>query len=58
VNIVYGEPMILKPKGAKITREDINDATETIMRRVAAMLPPQYRGVYADVEQAADQTQA
>lgn len=58
VNIVYGEPMILKPKGAKITREDINDATETIMRRVAAMLPPQYRGVYADVEQEADQSQA
>lgn len=46
VNISFGEPIILKPKGRKITREDIDEATETIMRNIAAMLPPQYRGVY------------
>lgn len=48
VTISYGEPVILKPKGAKITREDIDEATEQVMRRIASMLPPQYRGVYGE----------
>lgn len=48
ITIAYGEPIELKPKGAKITREDIQGATETVMRRLAAMLPPEYRGVYGD----------
>jgi 1-acyl-sn-glycerol-3-phosphate acyltransferase len=47
--ISYGTPIILKPKGAKITREDIDAATEEVMMRIAAMLPPEYRGVYANV---------
>ena len=47
VTIRYGEPMILKPKGIKITRQDIDDATDQVMRRIASMLPPEYRGVYA-----------
>ena len=47
VVISYGEPMVFKPKGAKITREDIDDATEQTMRAIAAMLPPEYRGVYS-----------
>ncbi len=46
VTICYGAPMILKPKGKKITREDIDEATEEVMRRIAEMLPPEYRGVY------------
>jgi 1-acyl-sn-glycerol-3-phosphate acyltransferase len=49
ITISYGEPMLLKPKGAKITREDIDNATEEVMHKIAAMLPPSYRGVYADV---------
>lgn len=48
VTIAYGEPMILTPKGNKITREDIEQATDAVMRRIASMLPPQYRGVYGD----------
>lgn len=47
VTITYGEPLILQPKGAKITKEDITSATNTIMQRIAEMLPPSYRGVYA-----------
>jgi 1-acyl-sn-glycerol-3-phosphate acyltransferase len=50
VTISYGKPILLKPKGAKITRDDINEATEEIMRHIAAMLPASYRGMYADVE--------
>lgn len=51
ITISYGEPVVFKPKGDKITREDINNATEEIMYRIAAMLPPQYRGVYGDVQE-------
>lgn len=47
INITYGEPMLLKPKGPKITRADIDSATEEVMQRIASMLPSQYRGVYA-----------
>ena len=46
VNITYGEPMVLTPKGKKITREDIDEATDKVMRKIAEMLPPEYRGVY------------
>lgn len=46
VTISYGEPMVLKPKGKKITREDIDEATDKVMRKIAEMLPPEYRGVY------------
>ncbi|GCE25876.1 1-acyl-sn-glycerol-3-phosphate acyltransferase [Dictyobacter alpinus] len=48
VTISYGEPMLLKPKGSKITREDIAEATDEVMKRIAEMLPERYRGVYGD----------
>ena len=48
VTISYGKPMVLKPKGARITREDIENTTEEVMRQIASMLPPQYRGVYGE----------
>lgn len=48
ITITYGEPLVLKPKGAKITREDVSAATETVMRHIAEMLPPAYRGVYGE----------
>jgi len=48
VTLTIGEPMLLKPKGKKITREDIDEATDQVMQRIASMLPPEYRGVYAD----------
>lgn len=48
VTVSYGEPMLLKPKGKKITREDIDEATEQVMRKIAEMLPPEYRGVYSE----------
>ena len=52
VTISYGEPMILTPKGNKITREDIDEATEQVMRKIASMLPPKYRGVYSEETEA------
>ena len=52
VTIAYGEPMILKPKGNKITREDIDEATDKVMRKIAEMLPSAYRGVYIEAQNA------
>ncbi len=52
VTIVCGEPIILQARGAKITKEDIKDATETVMRRIAEMLPESYRGIYGNEESA------
>ena len=46
VTVCYGEPVVFEPKGAKVTREDIEAAAEEVMRRIAAMLPEHYRGVY------------
>ena len=48
ITISYGEPMLLTPKGKKITREDIEDATTRVMRHIAAMMPPEYRGIYGN----------
>jgi len=48
VTICYGNPMVFKPRGEKITREDIDETTDQIMRSIASMLPPEYRGVYAE----------
>jgi 1-acyl-sn-glycerol-3-phosphate acyltransferase len=48
IQMTYGEPMILAPKGKKITREDIDAVTDQVMLRIASMLPPEYRGVYAE----------
>jgi 1-acyl-sn-glycerol-3-phosphate acyltransferase len=46
ITISYGEPMLLKPAGAKVTREDIDRGTDEVMKRIASMLPERYRGVY------------
>ncbi len=48
VTITYGEPMHLRPKGAKISKDDINDATTDVMQRIASMLPASYRGLYGE----------
>lgn len=42
VTLTFGEPFCLPPG---INRRE---ATDLIMRRIAALLPPNYRGVYAD----------
>lgn len=45
IRVVIGEPFRLEPP-AKIDSAAAREATETIMRRIAALLPPAYRGVY------------
>jgi 1-acyl-sn-glycerol-3-phosphate acyltransferase len=50
VKVTIGEPFRLPPV-ERINSEAATEATTTIMRRIAALLPPQYRGVYADAEE-------
>lgn len=57
VTVYYGEPVVFKPKGTKITREEIEATTEEIMCRIAAMLPDRYRGVYGEAMETAEQNQ-
>ena len=45
----FGAPPV--PPGKKAGAAEISEFSEEIMYRLAAMLPPEYRGVYADVEE-------
>lgn len=54
VTIAYGKPLVFKPQGAKLTREDIENATTTIMQTIAGMMPEQYRGMYAEKQEEAE----
>lgn len=56
VTITYGEPIVFQPTGKKVTKEDIHQATETVMRRIAEMLPESYRGVYGTEASAQEAT--
>jgi 1-acyl-sn-glycerol-3-phosphate acyltransferase len=54
VIIRFGEPFFLPRQAGRITRAQLQEATTTIMSRIAALLPERYRGVYAeDPEQTA-----
>jgi len=48
VRVVFGPPFEPPPVEGKVTRH-LDGFTEEIMHRLAALLPPEYRGVYADV---------
>lgn len=48
VHVRYGAPIHLAPAGKKYTREELMHATNQIMGTIAAMLPPAYRGFYAE----------
>ena len=46
IRVVFGEPFRL-PKYGKLSTDELAVATDLIMGRIAALLPPAYRGVYA-----------
>jgi 1-acyl-sn-glycerol-3-phosphate acyltransferase len=56
VTVTFGEPFTLPPV-ERINTKAAEAATDVIMRRIAALLPEQYRGVYAG-EAPAEATQA
>lgn len=47
IRIVLGEPFRLEADG-RLTAEQVQQATDEVMRRIAALLPEQYRGVYRE----------
>ena len=53
VTIRYSEPFYVQAPDGKRGREAVARATDTIMRRIAAMLPEQYRGAYGDLSSTA-----
>lgn len=47
VTLRIGEPFTLPPT-KRVTKDDIENGSREIMRRIAELLPEQYRGAYAD----------
>jgi 1-acyl-sn-glycerol-3-phosphate acyltransferase len=50
VHVAFGPPFSPPAAEGKINTTDVHQFTDEIMYRLAAMLPPAYRGVYADVD--------
>ena len=48
MRVRVGEPFHLRNIDGRIPREVLSSMTDTIMERIAALLPPEYRGAYAD----------
>jgi 1-acyl-sn-glycerol-3-phosphate acyltransferase len=48
ITISIGEPFMLPPLPRKERDEFLDESTVEIMCRIAALLPPEYRGFYAD----------
>lgn len=48
MHIAFGEPFYL-PKPGRISKAPLAEGTERIMGEIAALLPPEYRGVYTGV---------
>jgi 1-acyl-sn-glycerol-3-phosphate acyltransferase len=47
ITIRYGAPVKLAAAGTRRTSADIKRCTDEVMGRIASMLPPRYRGIYA-----------
>lgn len=52
--IVVGQPFYLDAGGVEVTRRVRRQMTDEIMYQMAALLPPAYRGVYADLASATE----
>ncbi len=53
-HIAVGHPFYLDPGGVRVTRQMRRWMTDEIMYQVAALLPPAYRGHYADMSAASE----
>ena len=51
-HIAVGEPFYVDAGGATVTRQVRHLILDEIMYQLAALLPPQYRGVYSDLDSA------
>jgi 1-acyl-sn-glycerol-3-phosphate acyltransferase len=48
----FGQPFILDPGGERVTTEMLKQMTDEAMYQLAALLPPEQRGLYEDLERA------
>jgi 1-acyl-sn-glycerol-3-phosphate acyltransferase len=48
-HIAVGEPFYLDAGGVKVTRQVRRHMLDEVMYRIAALLPPAYRGIYSDL---------
>jgi 1-acyl-sn-glycerol-3-phosphate acyltransferase len=48
ITVTIGEPFTLPPRGSKTPREERQEMADLIMRKIAEILPPKYRGVYGE----------
>jgi 1-acyl-sn-glycerol-3-phosphate acyltransferase len=53
IHVHFGRPFRLKGAGQRIPREGLHAFTDQMMAQLAALLPPSYRGEYADLSQPA-----
>ena len=53
-HIRVGEPFKLDPGNERVTKEVRQQMVDEMMYRLAAMLPENYRGAYADLENATE----
>ena len=47
LRVVIGEPFTLPVVEGRLERAVLHTLTDQVMERIAALLPPEYRGVYA-----------
>jgi len=52
VRVVIGQPFRLVPNGVQVRRPLLRAMTDQAMYRLAAILPPAYRGVYGNLDEA------
>lgn len=52
--IVVGQPFYLDAREVKVTRDVRQAMVDEMMYQIAALLPPDYRGVYADIDSATE----
>ena len=53
ITVNIGQPFY-PSNNAKLTRDGINQLADSVMEHIAALLPPEYHGVYAEGENAKD----
>jgi 1-acyl-sn-glycerol-3-phosphate acyltransferase len=54
VRIVIGRPFRFRSGEKKVRRDVLHQMTEEAMYQLAAILPPEYRGVYSDLDSATE----
>jgi 1-acyl-sn-glycerol-3-phosphate acyltransferase len=54
VKVVIGKPFRFRPSEDRVRRDVLHQMTEESMYQLAAILPPEYRGVYSDLDSATE----